>query len=150
MAGEKLWEKRKIGKPPSFSSPEEMWSRAVEYFEWCRSNQLIEAKVFSFQGEIIPADVGHMRAMTQQGLCCFLNISVSTWHNYKDKPDYLEVTGQIEEIMYEQKFTGAAAGLLSANIIARDLGLTDKKEVSLDAGDITPWSSISSGIAKKD
>jgi hypothetical protein len=33
------------------------------------------------------------------------------------------------EIIYDQKFTLAAAGLLSASFIARDLGLLDKKGV---------------------
>jgi hypothetical protein len=32
--------------------------------------------------------------------------------------------------MYEQKFSGAAAGLLNPNIIARDLGLADKSEIA--------------------
>jgi hypothetical protein len=35
-------------------------------------------------------------------------------------------------VILDQKFTGAAADLLNPNIIARDLGLTDKKEVSGD------------------
>lgn len=123
-----LWEVRKIGKPPSFDSPDEMWERAIEYFEWCKENSLNEQKLFNYQGELTAGVVPHMRAMTQAGLCAFMNISVSTWHNYKDKPAYLEVTRAIEEIMTEQKFTGAAAGMLNPNIIARDLGLTEKTE----------------------
>ncbi len=141
MSG-KLWERRSVGKPPSFKSPEEMWDRAVEYFEWCEINSIEADKVFCFQGEVIHGGEKKMRAMTQHGLCCFLNISVATWHNYKAKDEYLEVTGQIEEIMYEQKFSGAAAGVLSSNIIARDLGLTDKHEVTSVGGETTPWSSI--------
>ena len=34
------------------------------------------------------------------------------------------------EIIRTQKFAGAAADLLNANIIARDLGLADKNEVT--------------------
>ena len=33
-----------------------------------------------------------------------------------------------EEIIYNQKFTGAAADLLNPNIIARELGLADKQQ----------------------
>lgn len=140
----KLWEKRKIGKPPSFESPQQMWERAIEYFEWCSENSLSADKVFSFQGEIVHGNEKKLRAMTQAGLCCFLNISTSSWHNYKAKSDYLEVTGIIESIMYEQKFSGASAGLFNANIIARDLGLSDKTEI-VSGGEITPWSSIKAG-----
>lgn len=140
----KLWEKRKPGQPPSFSSPQAMWELAIEYFKDCEDSFLKEGKVFCFQGEVVHGDIDKIRAMTQVGLCAYLNISVSTWHNYKSKPEYLEVTGAIEDVMFEQKFSGAAAGLLNANIIARDLGLTDKQEI-IHGGDVTPWSSVSTG-----
>ena len=124
----KLYERVRIGQPPSFNSPEEMWVLAVDYFKWCEDNAIEESKVFNNQGEVLNAKVPHMRAMTQAGLCAFLNVSKSTWHNYKNKEDYLDVTSTIDQIMFEQKFSGAAAGMLNANIIARDLGLADKTE----------------------
>lgn len=126
---EELWNVVKIGRPAAFSSPQEMWDRAVEYFNWCKANVITEQKAFSFQGEITIAEVEHARAMTQAGLCAHLNIGVSTWHDYKSKPDYSEVIKAIELIMYEQKFTGAASGQFNANIIARDLGLQDATKV---------------------
>ena len=58
-----------------------------------------------------------------------------TWQDYTEKDDFSAVTTRIEDIIYEQKFTGAAADLLNPNIIARDLGLADKKEVSGPDGD---------------
>lgn len=127
-----LWEvakKRGPGKPPAFNDPDEMFHRAYEYFAWCKENPLMEPKAFSSQGEVIYGDTIKMRAMTQEGLCVFLNIGVSTWHDYKNKPAYSEVTKHIEEVMREQKFAGAAAGFLNANIIARDLGLKDSTEI---------------------
>lgn len=131
----RLWEKVKLGKPPAFKSPQEMWERAVEYFKWCEENTLDESKIFNNQGVIVSGEVPHMRAMTQAGLCAFLNIGVSTWHDYKKKENYSEVTSSIEAVMYEQKFSGAAAGMLHANIIARDLGLTDKTEQKVTLSD---------------
>ena len=124
----RLWEHVKVGAPPAFSNPDEMWARALEYFKWCEDNPIQEGKVFNNQGEILPASIPHMRAMTQAGLCAFLNIGVSTWHDYKKKPEFSEVTAIVESVMFEQKFSGAACGMLSANIIARDLGLVDKSE----------------------
>lgn len=41
---------------------------------------------------------------------------------------YLVVIARIEDIVYNQKFSGAASGFLNPNIIARDLGLADKTE----------------------
>ena len=69
-----------------------------------------------------------MRAMTIQGLCLYLGIGVQTWRDYKNREGYegySAVIEKIEGVMYSQKFSGAAADLLNANIIARDLGLKD-------------------------
>lgn len=135
-----LWEIRKFGRPPAFDSPQEMWDRAVVYFKWCKENQLVETKAFSFQGEATYGYVPHMRAMTLEGLCAHLNIGVSTWHDYKKKPDFSDVTEAIQNIMTEQKFTGAAAGFLNANIIARDLGIdkfADNDDTEAQALNIT-------------
>lgn len=143
----RLWEKVSPGQPPKFKTPEEMWDRAVEYFKDCEQNPLMESKPFAFQGGSWLEEVPKMRAMTQQGLCAYLNISVSTWHNYKSRPEFLEITSLIEAVMFDQKFTGAASGHLNANIIARDLGLADKRDIDLTAsGELTPWSGMEAGI----
>ena len=71
-----------------------------------------------------------MRAMTQNGLFLFLGISPQTWANYRERDGFLEITARVESVIYEQKFTGAAADMLNPNIIARELGLADKKELS--------------------
>lgn len=122
------------GRPRAFKTPSEMWDKALEYFQWCEENTIQEQKLFHNQGEVVTGNATHMRAMTQAGLCAFLNIGVSTWHDYKKKAEYSEVTAAVEQVMYEQKFSGAAAGMLNANIIARDLGLAEKTETELTGG----------------
>ena len=47
-----------------------------------------------------------------------------------------EVTNLAEQIIRNQKFTGAAAFQLQPNLIARDLGLADKQEVSSPDGSL--------------
>lgn len=44
--------------------------------------------------------------------------------------DFGGVIRAIGNIIYQSKFDGAVVGLYKENIIARDLGLTEKKEVS--------------------
>lgn len=144
----KLWEQIRPGQPPAFKSPDEMWDKALEYFKWCENNAIEEGKVFNNQGEIIPAQVPHMRAMTQAGLCAFLNISISSWHNYKNRAEFLEITSLIESVMFEQKFSGAAAGVLNASIIARDLGLVDKSQQDLAVKEVKSFSEAYGGNSK--
>ena len=133
-----LWEigASRIGQPPCFNSPQEMLERAIEYFKWCEDNPLDEHKIFAQQGTIIDGEVKHKRPYTQAGLCVYLGISEQTWRNYRDSnPAYFEVTKLITDAMYEQKFSGASAGIFNSNIIARDLGLKDKSEIDHQSSD---------------
>jgi hypothetical protein len=128
--GNEFWKFRtKHGANKIFSSPKLFWDECLKYFQWCEDHPLQEEKVFHASGEITRANVSKMRAMTLNGLWFFLKISKDTWYNYKKDDGLLEVIHEAEQVIYDQKFSGAAADMLNANIIARDLGLTDKKEV---------------------
>ena len=128
--GNKLWNLREYpGRPKLFQTPEEMWDAAVEYFDWCENNSLSEEKVFCNQGEIINGSVVHMRAMTIQGLCLHMGISDECFSDYSKRPDYVGIVEHIRHCIYEQKLSGAAAGLLNASIVSRELGLADKQEI---------------------
>ena len=131
LPGNRLWEARSSAGPkPLFADAAPLWAACVEYFEWVEANPLWEAKPFAFQGVVTMAEVPKMRAMTIAGLCLFLDISPETWASWrKDRPDLIGVITQAEGIIYQQKFAGAAADLLNPNIIARDLGLSDKQAV---------------------
>lgn len=133
--GNKFWQMRSShGRKPIFATPEGLWAACCEYFEWVEENPLREEKLFAFQGAVTRATVAKMRAMTLDGLHIFLDISSETWTGYRGREDFLGVTTQVEKIIRDQKFTGAAAELLNPNIIARDLGLRDKSELTGPGG----------------
>jgi len=73
-----------------------------------------------------------MRAMTIMAFQLFADICPNTWKNYKETDDFMLIIRRIEKVIYSQKFEGAGADLLNANIIARDLGLKDKTDVTSD------------------
>jgi DNA-packaging protein gp3 len=131
IAGNKFWLIRSShGRNPIFASAGDLWTACVEYFEWVEENPLFEAKAFAYEGCVTIEKLEKMRAMTIDGLVLFLDISRQTWNEYKKLPDFIAVTEQAENVIRSQKFGGAAAGLLNANIIARDLGLSDKTELT--------------------
>lgn len=109
-----------------------MWEAAEEYFQWVEDNPLWENKATHFQGVPLDLPNAKMRAMTIEGLCLFLDIGTSTWYEYCQNEDFTDITSKIDNVIRSQKFAGAAADLLNANIIARDLGLKDasRSEVS--------------------
>jgi hypothetical protein len=51
----------------------------------------------------------------------------------KDDAKYLDIITQVKQMMFAYKLEGAAAGLLHANIIARELGLKEQSEVNTNA-----------------
>lgn len=146
MYGNSFWMARSThGRNPTFKNSNDLWDACVQYFIWVEENPLIEEKLFSFQGYIHKGEIDKIRAMTIGGLCIFLGICRNTWTNYKAKEgktdkekklaeDFLRVTSNVEEIITSQKFEGAAADLLNANIIARDLGLKEKQDHSSEDG----------------
>lgn len=138
-AGNQFWKARsKHGRNRLFASAELLWEACCEYFQWVEDNPLLEMKPFAYQGVVIQEPVAKMRAMTINGLCLFLDIDETTWRAWRDVDDFSTVVSKAEKIIYEQKFTGAAADLLNPNIIARDLGLADKKDLGSSDGSMTP------------
>ncbi len=144
--GNKFWKLRsKHGRDKLFKSPELLWEAACEYFEWAEKNTLKETKAFAYQGVISTKQLPKMRAMTLSQLCFYLGCSESYFRSFKstlkekDK-DFLTVINEIETVIYNQKFQGAAAGLLDSNIIARDLGLRDNQDIDIksDGKSIAP------------
>lgn len=129
--GNEFWKIRSShGRDPIFENPDQLWEAACEYFEWVEANPLWEDKVTSFQGINKHEPIAKMRAMTISGLCLFLDIDQTTWRAYGEKKDFSRIVTRAEEVIRSQKFAGAAADLLNANIIARDLGLADKSELT--------------------
>jgi len=132
--GNQFWKLRaEHGRDKLFETPEALWDAACEYFQWCEDNPLQEQKAFAYQGVVIKESVNKMRAFTLGALCLYLDCDEAYFRSFKaqkrqNKEDFITVISKIEKTIYNQKFTGAAADLLNANIIARDLGLSDKTE----------------------
>lgn len=137
--GNKFWKARsKHGRDKIFKTPEIMLEAGFDYFNWVDNNPLTKAIVY--QGEISAKPEKLMRAMTIKGLCIYWGVNSLYLTDFlgnlnletEEGKDFSIVISTIKEIIETQKFEGASAGLLNPNIIARDLGLTDKKEVNGD------------------
>lgn len=129
-AGNQLWRKNiNPGQPPSYT-PDGLWEKAQEYFDWCVDNPHKEQGVYGKDATVVEVD--KMRAFTIMEFCTYAGIAHVTFRSYAKHPAYSKIVHYIEQIIYSQKFSGAAAGLLNPNIIARDLGLVDKKEVKTE------------------
>lgn len=130
-----FWKLRlKHGRNHKIETAKEIEDNFEEYCQWVEKNPLMEV---DYRGkDAIEVKIPKMRAMTKEhfAICCGL----SGWEvleAYKKRgEDFLEIITRIEKIIYYQKFTGAAAGFLNSSIIAKDLGMIDKKEMEISSG----------------
>lgn len=139
--GNQFWKLRsKHGRDKLFSDPEALWEAACEYFEWCGLNPWVKneaVKSGDLAGQLI--QIPTERPFTISGLCIYLGVNTKYFNDFadytQDKDDdiskgFSEIITRIREATYTQKFEGAAVGAFNANIIARDLGLADKKDLT--------------------
>lgn len=130
------------GRDKLFSSPEILFQEACKYFQWCDENPW---ERIDFRGK----DADEVRIPTQrpytwEGLQNYLGIY--SLRNYKTKDEYKEfqdVITQIGSIIKQNKMEGAMVGAYNANIVSRDLGLVDKKDLDHKSGgepiDMAKW-----------
>lgn len=126
--GNNFWEMRSThGRDKLFNDHIILWEAACEYFQWCVDNPLYRSERGS-GNKIIKVPL--RRPFTMQGLCTYLDCGVNYFQQFTSpNDDFSCIIRRITEIVYLQKFEGAVVGDFNANIIARDLGLADKKEI---------------------
>jgi len=128
--GNEFWRKRsKHGRDKIFATPELLWDAAVEYFEYTDTRvwNKIDFKGKNVEEVLIPTSAPY----TITGLCIFLDVNLAYFRQFKsDNKDFSTIISKIEEIIYTQKFEGATVGTYNSNIIARDLGLSDKTDIT--------------------
>ncbi|RYD57271.1 MAG: hypothetical protein EOP56_08145 [Sphingobacteriales bacterium] len=158
-----------------FDDPVLLWKAACSYFDWCDKNPLID-RIAGKDGKVVEREL--TRVFTKEGLCQHLNCSRKKFDQYKtdakaaciiecDKPcesdceqcgktraaeAILEVMERMDDTIYRQKYEGAAVGIFSATIIAKDLGIADKEKefdnqspILLDFSDNTTANSEAAG-----
>lgn len=139
-----LWQHVVIDDKPTINSPQELWDVACNYFRWVGDNPLFESKAFAYKGQAFVQELPHIHAMTMSGFLVYSGLTKEKLTHFRQNNDYEYVVTLIEQTIYEQKFSAAAAELLSANFIAKDLGLADKANADeIVKEEMTPWSKIS-------
>lgn len=132
LPGNRLWELAvPFGRTPIFDTAQELWDACVTYFEWVEENPLWEDKLVTFQGVATHEPLQKARIMSIRGLCLHLGIVRETWYRWRrEREEFAVVIDAVESIIWTQKIELAAAELVNPGLVARDLGLADRSEVS--------------------
>lgn len=143
--GNKAWQRRsKHGRDKIFSDPESMVEEFSGYCDWAEKHPWYSHEWKSISNgtglgsDLVKKKLPLVRAWTMIDFAHYLGVSASWFRNFKRnmkantalppqvRHDFLTVIDFIEEAVYNQKYSAAAAGLLKENLIARDLGLAEK------------------------
>lgn len=134
-----IWEQvSDIRGTRTVEAPEELWFLALGYFQWCVDNPLYSSQVVKYPLRHEVVCVPQMRAMTLPSFLTHAGITRAEFERCKGLDDFARVCGIIETIIYDQKFSGAAAGLLKEALITRDLGIADKVDHTSSDGSLKP------------
>ena len=126
-----FWKLRKdLSETGKKLTPNEIIEKSQEYVTRCVENPMLET---DYRGrDLTLVNLPKMRAMTLEGLFFYLDISKQTWQNWKEDDKYIDIITRVENLFFTYNFEGAAAGMLNPNIIARKLGISDKKEIDIE------------------
>lgn len=120
----------------NIESPEKLYEHFLSYVKYCKENPKKE----NFYSSKLDKQVSVDREVpiTWNGFDIWLrkNKILAKLEDYKANSqgrysEYSEIIRVIQKEIYEDKFAGATAGIYQHNIIARDLGLSDKKELDV-------------------
>ena len=135
--GNNCWQLRlKHGLDGKFKSPDEIQHNFEQYVQWAEENPLIEV---DFRGkDAMRVEIPKKRVLTKDGFA--LACGFASWGNlsvYRSKSEgFAKVFTRIEQAITLQKFEGASSGFFNHNIIARDLGLMNQEQVSVQMHEV--------------
>jgi DNA-packaging protein gp3 len=143
--GNQFWKLRSThGRDKLFATPALLLEACQEYFNWVDSKPFYRVEALKGgdkAGKLIK--VPNMQPYTIQGLCIYLDCN-SVWFNHFEKAlegkeddlskDFSKILTHVREIIYNQKFVGAAVGAFNHSIIQRDLNLREKTELTGEGG----------------
>lgn len=124
-------------------SAEDLWSIFMDYIKHSDSQPVVEPKLFNGKDGLRDGNLNKIRPYTLNGLCNHIGMSPYTWDLWKKQEKeklielkettsmFLDVLLQIESIIYDQQYQGAAVDIFNTAIVSRKLGLADKQDISL-------------------
>lgn len=130
--GNQYWKLRNShGRSKLFATPEPLWETTCGYFEYCDSHPWKTIKTKTKGQKTETEETVTQYPYTLGGLMSFMNVSRSYWRKFRASAneDYFTIITRIENIIQTQQLEGALVGAFNPNIVARVLGLANKRTV---------------------
>lgn len=113
-----------------FATPADLHAAACAAFEHFDNHPHRKEVVFHNKGAIVRSYERVLRPYSLRGLALRMGLAEGTLSNYRKYPEFAEIMAWIDDVIFNQKFEAAAANMLNASFIARDLGMAEKNELT--------------------
>jgi hypothetical protein len=138
--GNQFWKLRmKHGRDAVIQSPQMLLDNFDEYCQWIQENPLIEKDWVGKDANMVERE--RMRPITKQGFAA--SCGLSEWKRIselkKKSDDFHQVVTHIESIIAAYNITGASAGMLNPNIIARIESLAENTNSNHSISNLPDW-----------
>jgi hypothetical protein len=124
-----------MSKTKYIESPEELWTYFQQYRAWAKDNPYI-LEVATSKGGVVK--LNKERPLSISGFENYLNdqdkiCDISDYLRNRDNryTDFEPVCKRIRSNIYADQLEGAMANIYHHNIVARNLGLVDRKETDI-------------------
>lgn len=125
----------KMGRPRKFATPGALLKAFQEYLDDRKNRPLVSKETESgFVGESNMAKAKEKmknHPLSIVDFCVYLGCCRNWWNELPS--EFLGVKSRIADYIFTYQLKGAETGEFNANIVARELGLADKKEVTGEA-----------------
>ncbi len=109
--------KKSIGRPPAFSSPDDLKKRIEEFFQWCDENPT--TRHFVSKGKVISETIP--RPLTLERLALFLGVDRQTILNYTNKDEYFCILSRVKSIIAAENLEGGLLGTYESRMNALNM-----------------------------
>jgi len=145
-------EKRKVGRPRIFQTPDELWQVFEEYVQHVQNTPLYKHELTK-DGSVVKIPLTPPITMEGFNLFIFYKGLGEGAHQYfentgKAYNDFLGVVTRIREAVRNNHIAGGMVGLYNSNLTARLNGLTEKREEHHTGGG--PISIVIKDMSKRD
>ena len=139
--GNSWWAHRTtVGRKLLFQTPDILWEACKEYFEfvdthdrWFKTDvRTLTARSSKGQtySEVRQTPIKLQNAYSLDDLFIFLDITDSTWYDYAARDAFSGICKRVKSIIDSQQLQAAYVGLFDSGLVARKLGLAEKREVT--------------------
>lgn len=124
-----------MAKTKYIETPENLWELFKAYVQFEIDNPMYKVEYVGREGKVVKTPLE--TPITFEGFECYLQdqdviSDLAHYSNNKDDrySEYVTIITRIRQNCFVHNFKGAAIGIFSPNLIARKLGLVEKKEVN--------------------